>query len=133
MTYKWDQLEKRRKLCTNGLMGRDREEESWAANSSLSNHRQHCCKRQKNSRFLLPAMRGAPVLTLINTIFLKGWQNVNHADFMSGMSCQPSYTNVSHCFSAFIFKIEEKQSKLSSPKASPVSFISYIFYLAISH
>lgn len=34
MTYKWDQLEKRRKLCTNGLMGRDREEESWAANSS---------------------------------------------------------------------------------------------------
>lgn len=108
--------------------------ETWGRRAGLlihllSNHRQHCCKRQKNSRFLLPAMRGAPVLTLINTIFLKGWQNVNHADFMSGVSCQPSYTNVSHCFSAFIFKIEENLSLNSPPQRQVLSLLSVTFFI----
>lgn len=74
----------------------------------LSNYRQHCCKCQKN-RFTSTAAREAPVLTLINTIFLKGWQNVNRADFVSDVSRQPNYTNALPCCSALLCKTEENR------------------------
>lgn len=95
----------------------------------LSNHRQHCCKRQKNSRFLLPAMRGAPVLTLINTIFLKGWQNVNHADFMSGVCRVSPATQMFHTASLPLFLKQRKNSLNSPPQRQVLSLLSVTFFI----